>query len=315
MKKIFLSFLFLLPLLYARDIHPVAIFTVNGFVNDFVAEENRLFIATDRGTVDIFDLTTMSLIYQIVLESVENGRGEKVPVRILSVDVHGGHILINGIVENGFRAVWLFDNLRLIPIVEASDRLIIKEARFSEKGHMVLGTFGSELIRYSIEERAPLYNKQPADMAIGDMAMSADRKHVMMSDESGAVRIIHAESGRVVRLLPSKHLDNVFHVAMGGKVIVTGGNDRKVGVFRERGNYVIRTDFPVYCVGISPKGRTGVYLKGDAQILQLFDVETGRETDRLVGHEAVVNQIRFLDEKRILSSEKGPSVYLWNLSR
>ena len=306
---------FLFFTLSARDIEPTAIFSVNGYVNDFAVSEGKLFIATDRGTVDIFDMKKMNLIYQVVLEPVENGRGEKMPVRVLSVDVHNRRILITGIVEDGFRAVWLFEKLQLKPLIDASRHLTIKEARFGNDGHILIGTFSSEVIRYSLDERAPLYRKQPADIAIGDMVMSGDRKHVVMSDESGAVRVIGAESGKVVRVLPSKHLDNVFHVAQANGVIVTGGNDRKISVFTKERNYVIQTDFPVYCVGVSPEGKTGVYLKGDDQILQLFDIETGREMDRLVGHEAVVNQIRFIDEKSLISSEKGPYVYLWKIDQ
>ncbi|WP_201353041.1 WD40 repeat domain-containing protein [Hydrogenimonas urashimensis] len=310
------SLLFFLLFAYAligQDITPSAVFSVRGYVNDFVVSDGKLFVATDRGTVDIFDLKKMALVYQIVLNPTEDGWGERVPVRILSVDVQDRRILVTGIVKDGFRAVWLFENLRLKPIVDAKEKLMLKEAHFADDGHIVMGTFSSELIRYSLQERAPLYRRQLNDTAIGDMAMSLDRRFVVTSDESGAVRVVCAKTGKVVRELPSKHLDNVFHVAAGKDVIVTGGNDRRVCIFGKKRNYVIRTDFPVYCVGVSPEGKTGVYLKGDDQILQLFDIETGKETDRLVGHKALVNQIRFLDETTLLSSEKGPYVYLWKI--
>ncbi|WP_456450623.1 WD40 repeat domain-containing protein [Hydrogenimonas sp.] len=311
--RIFITLLMLFSFVAAKEIRPVAVFTVRGFVNDFVVADGRLFVATDRGTVDIFDIEKMKLVYQIVLDPVPTGRGELAPVRVLSVDVMGRRVLITGIVEEGFRAVWLFENFDLKPMVEAKARLTIKEARFDAEGHVVLGTFSSELIRYSPEERAPLYREKPAETSIGDMAMSSDRRHVVLSDESGAVRVVHARSGAIVRVLPSRHLDNVFHVAAAAGVVVTGGNDRRVCVFNGKRSYDFRTGFPVYCVGVSPDGKTGVYLKGDAQVLQLFDIETGKEKWELVGHEAVVNQIRFVDERRMFSSEKGPRILLWEL--
>jgi WD40 repeat protein len=306
-----LSLIFFLTTLSARKIGPSAIFTVRGIVNDFALSDGKLYVATDRGSVEIFDLKEMKLLHRIVLEPVRNGRGERAPVRVLSVDVHRGRVLITGIVEEGFRGVWIYENLRLEPLVKAKERLTLKEARFDDEGHVILGTFSSELIRYSPEERATLYRKKPADLAIGDMAMSADRKRVVMSDESGAVRILDARHGTLVKTLPTRHLDNVFHVAAAGGIVVTGGNDRRVCVYNGEKSYDFRTRFPVYCVGIGPDGKTGVYLDGDDQVLQVFDIESGRALHTLVGHEAVVNQIRFIDEKRLLSSEKGSRILLW----
>jgi len=295
------------------EIRPSAVFTVRGFVNDFVVSDGRLFVATDRGSVDIFDLERMKFLRSIVLDPVRTGRGERVPVRILSVDVRERKVLITGIADEGFRAVWVFDKSGLHPLIKASDRLMIKEARFDREGGVIVGTFGSELIRYSVEESAPLYRRKPSQTAIGDLAMDERRASVVMSDEEGRVRLLDARTGRLLRELPSRHLDQVFHVATAGGVIVTGGNDRRVCVFTPKGDYDFRTGFPVYSVGVSPRGKRGLFLHGDAQVLQLFDIETGEMGAKLVGHEAVVNQIRFLDERRVLSSEKGPRILLWDL--
>ncbi|WP_457597249.1 WD40 repeat domain-containing protein [Hydrogenimonas sp.] len=316
MIRLFVVFALVLPLFaQVPRIGPIAKFTVRGFVNDFAVEEGRLFVATDRGSVDVFDLEAMRLLFRIPVGVGTTGRGERRYIPVLSVDVQRGRVLITGIVSEGFRAVWLYEKGRLKRLVGPEAKLTLKEARFDSEGHAVMASFASELIRYAPLERARTYRVQVSASAIGDVAMSSDREHLVIGDESGAVRVVKARSGEPVRLLPSKHLDQVHHVAVGGGVVVTGGNDRRVGVFTPRKSYHFRTDFPVYCVGVSPDGKWGVYLHGDDQILRVFDIASGRVVAELAGHEAVVNQIRFIGPNRLVSSEKGPVLLVWDLSR
>jgi hypothetical protein len=40
-------------MIHARDIKPSFILKTNGFVNDFVIDNNKLYVATDEGVVDV----------------------------------------------------------------------------------------------------------------------------------------------------------------------------------------------------------------------------------------------------------------------
>ncbi|WP_457598551.1 WD40 repeat domain-containing protein [Hydrogenimonas sp.] len=316
MRRYAALLLLLALLVQARDLQPVAVFEASGFVADFAVEEGRLYVGTDRGSVDVFDLQSGRLLFQIPLEPVQDGRGTLVPARVLSVDIRDGALLIVSIGKEGFRNIWLYRNFTLRKIAGEERKLFVKKARFAGDGKIVFGTFGSQLVLFGIEEGYEVYRSRPSESTMGDMVLSDGGREILFSDESGQIVVIDAQSGRRVARVDSKHLDNVYHLAYARGVLLSGGHDRKVGVFRKkRRPYYISTGFPVFCVGLSPDAKIGLYSSGDSQALQLFDVDTGRSTDRLVGHRAIVNQIKFIGERTLLSSERGRSLYLWRLDQ
>jgi len=69
----------------------------------------------------------------------------------------------------------------------------------------------------------------------------------------------------------------------------------------------------VYCVGLSPSAKTGVYTSGEEHHLQLFNPTTKSHGNRLVGHDKPVNQIRFINEKELFSSEGRRDIFYWKL--
>ncbi|MGB5966337.1 MAG: nitrate reductase, partial [Sulfurimonadaceae bacterium] len=97
-------------------------------------------------------------------------------------------------------------------------------------------------------------------------------------------------------------------------VIITGGQDRRVGVYRTGEKpYHLKSDFLVYSVGLSPSGRVGVYSSGEEQALQLFDTKTKKKMDRLVGHKEIVSKIEFIGEHSLISSGEGQEIFLWKV--
>ncbi len=316
MRRCVAAFFTLSLLLFARDLHPVATFRASGYVSDFAVEDGKLYVGTDRGSVDLFELQSGRHLFQIPLDPVPDGRGGLVPARVLSVDVRDGELLIVSIGEDGYRDLWIYRNFRLRKIAGKERRLFVKKARFADSGKILFATYGSELALFAIEEGYEIYRSRPSESTMGDMVLSEDRKKILFSDESGRIVVVDTQSGRIVERLDSKHLDNVHHLAYARGVLLSGGHDRRVGVFRrERKPYFIPTGFPVFCVGLSPDAKIGLFSSGDAQVLQLFDVETGRATDRLVGHRAIINQIKFVNERTLLSSERGRTVYMWRLDQ
>ncbi len=315
--KNFLFTILLVPfLLFGRDIHPSAEFTVSGIISDFAVDGGKLFIGTDMGVVDVFDIKNAKLLYCIALDPVKDGMGKPIPARVLSVDAEDGSLLIVSVGEEGYRNVWIYKNYILKNIVGESRKLYIKEARFSGRGRVILGTFGSEVALYSIHEGYEVNRAKPSESTMGDMAVSRDGKSVVFSDEAGNITLLDAKTSKRVRNFNSSHLDKVHSLAYEKGVLISGGQDRKVGVhFPDSSSYYLNRDFPVFCVGLSPDAKIGVFLSGDDQVLQLFDVKSGKLTDRLVGHSAIVNQIRFVANRILLTSERGGRVLLWQIDK
>jgi WD40 repeat protein len=149
---------------------------------------------------------------------------------------------------------------------------------------------------------------------MGGMALSSDKKKMVISDESGCVRLIDINSSKVEKTLSSEHVDNIYSVAYADGVILTGGQDRRVGVYHKDGNaYHIKSDFLVYCVGLSPSGKIGAYSSGENNVLQLFNTQNKVKLHRLKGHYATPNKIMFITENLLISSGDEETVYFWKI--
>jgi len=312
--KLFILLLSLLFTLNAKDITPTYTLKATSFVSDFVVHQDRLYAGTDQGIIDVFDLRTQKIVHQISLPPSITPTGEKVRYKIYSVDYLNGKLLIVSSGKEGYREVWIYENYELRRIVDEKRKLLIKEARFVDDTKILFGTFGSEIVLFDSEEGYSVYHEQETQSALGDIALSKDRKDVVMGDESGEVRVIDALTSEVKAIYNSENLDNVFHVAVANNTVITAGQDRRVGVYQKgKKPYHIKSDFLVFCVGLSPSGETGVYSSGLEDDLQLFNTYTKQKGDRLVGHSNVLLQIKFMNETMLFSSASDDKILFWKL--
>ena len=307
-----LSLLLFFSYINAKDIHPTFTLQSIGFVSDFVVVEGLLYAANDEGTVDIFELKTQRLIEQIVLEPLVSTKNKIIPARVISVDHLNGKTLMVSIGESGFRNVWIYEKHELKQIVDETKRLTIKEARFINEERIMFSTFGAEVILHDTSENYNIYKSHVSQSSLGDITFSADKRKMFMSDESGEIRVIDVRTSKIDKIYSSQNVDNVYHVAYANGVTVTAGQDRRVAVYQDsQKDYHIKSNFLVYCVGVSPSGKTGVYSSGEENYLQLFNTKTKAKGDTLVGHKGVVNQIKFINEKELFSVGRENTIFYW----
>jgi WD40 repeat protein len=314
MKNLFLLSLILSNLIFAKDITPIYQFSSVGFVNDFIVNDNLLYVANDMGTVDIFDIKTKKLIEQISLPAITSSMNKIIPSDILSVDYLEGKVLILSVGESAYRNVWIYEKGILKKIIGEDKKLTIKEARFVDNKKIILATLGSEIILHDTSENYNIYNSHISQSTMGDISLSQDKAKIIFCDESGEVKIIDTKDSTILQSHSSQNVDNIFKVAYSNGVVITAGQDKRVGVYDpDQKPYHIKSDFLVYCVGISPSGKTGVYSSTQESVLQLFNIKTRIKSDRLVGHKGVVNQIKFINEDELFSSSRDNRVLQWKL--
>ena len=317
MYKIILTLILLFSTMYAKDLYPVAKIEASGLVSDFVEDNGLLYVATDAGCVDIIDLSTQKIVSTIKIAPLATAMGDFVPARIHSVDRFKGKTLFVSSGESAYRNVWVHDGVQLRKIVDEKQHIMPKRAFFTNDGHVVFGTFGSNVILYDNKESYKLYDSHISESTMGGMILSHDRKKMVVSDESGAVRLLDVKSSQVEKVFSSEHVDNIYRVAYSNELIVTAGQDRRVGVYSLDGkvSYHIKSDFLVYCVGLSPSADIGIYSSGTNNNLQLFNTKDGTKTDRLVGHYASVNKIMFINEHALVSAGDENTIFFWMLNK
>ncbi|QOR62825.1 WD40 repeat domain-containing protein [Sulfurovum sp. ST-21] len=301
-------------LIHSRELTPIATLKASGIVSDIVEDKGYLYVATDSGVVDVIDLTTQKITKQIHFDPIVRSDDLITQTRIHSIDRFGGKTLMVTSAANAYRHVWVEQNGTLTKVIDAKKHKMPKCAFFDKEGKIVLGTFGSDIMRYDTAESFSLYERHISESTMGGMALNKKREKMAISDESGRVQLIEINSSKVVQEFDSQHVDNIYRVAYRGNIIITAGQDRRVGVYigKERA-YHIKSDFLVYSVALSPSGEKALYSSGTEHHLQLFNPATGMKGDKLVGHQATPNKILFITEKAIISAGDEETVYFWML--
>ncbi len=314
MQKFTLVLNLFLTLLSAKDLQPIATLEASGLVSDIVEDKGLLYVATDAGVVDIIDLVSQKIVSQIHFAPIHTAMGDDVPTRVHSVDRYQDKTLLVTSGSTMYRNVWIHDGKKLTKVIDESKRLMPKDAYFTTEGKIVLGSFGSDIVLYDNDEGYKLYDRHISESTMGGMILSNDKKKMILSDESGTARLIDIKSSKIEKTFSSEHVDNIYSVAYRNNILITAGQDRRVGVYSPTGAYHIKSDFLVYCVGISPSGKIGIYSSGTEHYLQLFHTQNGKKTDRLIGHQATPNKILFMTENILISSGDEYTLYFWKLN-
>ena len=318
MYKVIFIFFLLFTVGQAKDINPIATLPISGLVSDFVEDDGLLYVATDAGVVEVIDLFTQKVVSQIHLQPIKTFMRDFVPVRVHSVDRFKGKTLLVTSGTSAYRNVWIHDNKqpnhkKLTKIIDEKRKLMPKRAFFSSEGKVVLGTIGSDIVLYDTNEAYKVYNIHISESTMGGMVLSPDKKKMIISDESGAVRLIDINSSKVEKTFTSEHVDNIYSVAYAKGTLLTAGQDKRVGIYRKDNAFHIKSDFLVYCVGISPNAKVGVYSSGIEHDLQLITTKDGKKTDCLVGHQATPTKVMFTSENTLISAGDEYTIYFWRL--
>jgi len=94
--------------LYAIDIMPQQTIDTNGEVIDLVVKNQKIYATTDSGKVDIFDLKTKKLIKEIKFKKIKDIFGDMNDVRVFSVDILDGKMIVASQGTKGFSRVYLY---------------------------------------------------------------------------------------------------------------------------------------------------------------------------------------------------------------
>ncbi len=307
---LFSSILFLNT--YAKEITPLYQLHTSGYVTDYVLDGDKIYVATDAGSVDIFTLGSEKMIGQILLEPITSGRGEKMDTYITRVDRRNGKTLIVSRAKGNYRDVWIEEGGRVTKIIDTSKKLLVRDAKFADDNRIVFATFDADVILYNISEGYKVYSKSNAQSTLTSMAIT--NNEIVVADESGVLTLYDLEEGSVSARFEGQNVDKVYSVAYENGVLLTGGEDRRVAVYqKEQKPYYLKSSFLVYSVGLSPSGERGVYSSGEEQVLQLFNTKTKRKGDQLIGHKEIVKKILFISENSLISSGEQNELFFWKI--
>ena len=309
MIKYIIAFLFLMINLYGvQTLQPDYSLKAKGDVQDIVYGDNKLYAVTSEGTIDIFDLSKKELLQRIELPSIKDFMGDVIPAKIYSIDLFNGQIVVVSQGMKGYRNLWLYKGEKLAKLISIEKKLFIKKARFISKNKILMATLSNEIIMYDIPINKKLYRTQVSHSSFSDFTLNEDKSKVILSDESGIVRLIETDSGNTIKKIGSENLDRVYQLDYKKGITLTAGQDRKAVVYRDNGSDSLEFHFLLYSCGLSPSGKVGAVAYNEKNDVVVFDTKTMDKLYYLVGNKATLTKILFVGENGLFATSDNEQI-------
>ncbi len=295
---------------------PVQQIKLNGTAKDIVLHEDRLFIGTEQGFLQVYDYTAQKFTYAIELPKIKDFVGDMVPPRVFSVDFSDGrYVLLSDSGQGGFTNMWIHENNTTTQLISPKDKKALVKARFIDKEHLMLAYLSNEVALFNIETKKELYRVQLSESKFSDFALNEDRTIVVFSCESGVLNVIDVSGGKVLKELKGVNLDNVYKVDFKNGIVSGAGQDRRGSLYDAesgRGDY-IEGNFLIYATGLSPSASKVAFAMDEHNDISVYDVATKSKIALLQGQKSTLNTIIFKDEKILFSTSEDNTVMMWEL--
>lgn len=316
MRYIIVLFFLMTALSGKNLIEPAYIYKVpSGIVTDVLYRDTRLYVATDSGRVEIFDTETKKHVDTIALQKIKDFMGDEVDSKIFSIDRMGDVLLILSQDSGGYSRIHLYRKGTLVALITKKDALNIIKAKFVDKDTILLALISDDIIAYDIGGKKKKWTVQASMSKFSNFALDNDRSKAAIADESGSVYLLSTVNGRTLKTLSGQNVDNIFGVDFKGSIVLTGGQDRRAGVYNVKtgGGYYVMSTFFVYGVGLSPSGKTAAYSSDINNNITLFDTETRAVIGKYRSNKAIVNGICFADESSFFVSSSSHEVGFYKI--
>ena len=303
-------------IMWGQQVKPKLSLIASGAVTDFIVQDNVLYVATDQGIVDVFDLTDGSRATQIKLPPITDFMGDEIPAKVFSIDKSDDKLLLVIQGNHGFRNVLLYQDGEISKIIDADeDKMLVKKARFVDDNKVLFGLLSNELILFDHQQKQIIYNVQISAYSFSDFCLNDDKSQVITADESGIIHLIHTNDGKILNEYLGNNVDNVYKTVFQNATIITGGQDRRVGIYHTvvDDKYYIEGDFLVYSVGLSPDGSIGAFSASEDNDICLFNTNTKEIFQTLKGHNSTVTKIFFFNNSKLITSCDDPNIFIWEI--
>ena len=304
----------LLLALNLSAIEPKYSIKISGNVTDIIYDNNLLYVATDIGIIEVFNIHTKEIIERISLPVVYDFVGDEIKPKIFDIDLNSSskELIIVSQAQGGFSNVYVYKK-ELIQIINKEQRFMIKRAVLLNKNEIVLGLLSNEIVRFNIRNKHVVYQKQISSYTFSDLCLSSKKTRIVSSDESGRINVLSSKDGNLIYIHKGENLDNVYKIDYKGNTIATAGQDRRLGVYllHPFSSYYIQSSFIIYSVALSPSGKKVAYLSDEDNNITIMNTQNKTILAKLEGHSAIVNSIVFLTENSMFTAADERIIYYW----
>ena len=324
MHKILLSLFILLTIsLNAKDLKPTYVYEASGSVTDIVSLDDKIYVATDASGVDIFDLNTKKLISKIKVPQIKDFMGDIIDAKIYNVDIYKEKVLLTSQASKGLREIHVWENSKLNTVISIEKRFLIGKAKFINDEEIVFSTLGNEMFLYNYKSKKMVWriNVKSDDATFNstfaDFSLNETRDVAVVADESGDLKIVDIEKGKVTKVLADKNLDKVFKVDFKNNKIITAGQDGRCVVYnlKDSSDYFLREKhwFLIYGAGLSPSAKFGAFSSDENNNVTVFNTKTKTKLFKLTDNIMTLSSILFITEDEVFVTTDSIKFNYYNL--
>ena len=301
---------------YAKEYTPVSQIKADGIVKDMVLSGDNLYIGTDAGMLQVYDIKKQKFIKHIDIPKVKDFMGDLIPARVHSVDfIKGKYLLLSDSGKGGYANLWVHENNVTKQLLTAEDKKPLVKARFIDKDHILFGYLGNEAALFDINTKKEKFRVQLSESKFSDFALSEDRSKAVFACESGILYLIDVNNGTIIKEFKGLNLDNVYKVDYKNGKISAAGQDRKGSIYDAntgKGD-CIQGSFLIYATGLSPSAKKVAFAMDEQNNISVYDTATKAKLALLKGQKSTLNTIIFQNEERLFSSSEDNTIMQWQL--
>ena len=270
----------------------------------------KLFVATDGGTVEIYNPKEDKFEEIIKIDDIKTYVSEHERPKILSVDELDGRTLILSEGDYATKVLYLRENGEMKSIKLANQA--IKKALFLDDEHIVLASISNEIYFLNLKSGEIYENFKISIAMLSDMELSEDRNTLAIGCESGKVYLYNIKTKKMDQVLDI-HTDNIYDIAYKNNVLITGSTDRIAGIFSAGSLKKINTGFLVYGVGLSDDGKIAAYMSDEMSDVNLVDSVSLEKIAMLKTGQSTINSIVFIGDNEVVTSAYEKKILFWRV--
>ncbi len=315
MKKIVLLTFVLITVLMARDITPEKEIRMQGNVMDMTIYGKFLYVGTNEGTLNVYDMENEKFIEKIQLKKIHDFMGDLMNPKVYSVDLIGDKKLLLAEGEKGARELYINENNNTTKIISGKAKLMMQKAKFVDENHIFLGLLSNEIILYDIKAKKSLYLIQLSQSKFSDFALNEDKTQAVIACESGINYLVNVKDGKLIKELKGGNKDNVFKVSFKNGKLSAAGQDRIGAVYDVNGDDIqmFHAPFLIYATGLNSDASQAAYAFGIDNEIAIFNLTTNAKVYNLKGQKSTLNSIIFYDKETLYSGSDDKFIMKWSL--
>ena len=314
--KLLALIIVMMSFLYAQEIQmPSKVYLADGAVTDIVYNDNKLYVSTSVGLVNIFKMKSEKPYKKIKVPKIKDFMGRQSKAKVYSVDVIKKKILLLSQAEKGYRELFLFENEKLQKIISVKEKLSIAKAKFIDEETVLLALLSNDIISYNIKTKKQNWITQASMSKFSDFAFNKDRTQVVIADESGALHIYAIKDATLLKTLTGQNLDNVFAVDYKNNTIITAGQDRRAVVYdlHYKSAYYKKSNFLIYSAGLSPSAKLGAFASDEQNNVTVFKTSTKSKIGVFGGNDMTLVKILFISENKFFVASDAKKINLYKI--